>query len=76
MFYPQTGYVEQDGENWWKIICRGIHSLLNSSIKPQEIAAIGVAGTSWACIPVDRQGRLLRPVMLWLDPGQRSKRTG
>lgn len=67
MFYPQTGYVEQDGENWWKIICRGIHSLLNSSIKPQEIAAIGVAGTSWACIPVDRQGRLLRPVMLWLD---------
>ena len=65
--YSQSGYVEQDGEDWWKTICRGLHKLLNEGINPEEIAAIGVAGTSWACIAVDRQGKLLRPVMLWLD---------
>jgi xylulokinase len=66
-FYPHTGYVEQNGEDWWATICQGIYSLLKDDVDPQEIAAIGVDGTSWACIPIDKQGRPLRPVMLWLD---------
>ena len=24
-------------------------------------------GTSWACIPIDKAGNVLRPAMLWLD---------
>lgn len=67
-YYPQTGYVEQDPQEWWQVACQGIKGLLDKSrINPKEIAAIGVDGTSWACIPVDKDGNVLRPAMLWLD---------
>ena len=67
-YYPYPGYVEQDPREWWQIVCQGIKEVLaTNSINPREIAAIGVDGTSWACIPVDKSGMPLRPAMLWLD---------
>ncbi len=66
--YPYAGYAEQDAEDWWQVICRGIKILMeDKSLKPQEIAAVGVAGTSWLCLPLDKNGTPLRPAMLWLD---------
>jgi len=67
-YYPQIGYAEQNAHDWWQVICEGINSIIERySIDPQEIAAIGVAGTSWACLPVDKEGEPLRNVLLWLD---------
>lgn len=67
-FYPYKGYVEQDAAEWWKAVCEGIQSILHkNNIIPDEIAGIGVDGTSWACLPVDREGNPLYRVMLWLD---------
>ena len=67
-YYPQTGYVEQDANEWWKVICEGIRLMLKEyAFAPEQIAAIGVDGTSWACLPVDRTGQPLRYAMLWLD---------
>lgn len=67
-FYPRKGYVEQDAGEWWKAVCDGVRGLLHKyAIMPDEIAGIGVDGTSWACLPVDREGNPLRRVMLWLD---------
>ncbi len=67
-YYGQLGYVEQDAMEWWRIICQSIQGLIHKSqLNPSEIAAIGVDGTSWACLPVDRQGVPLRRVMMWMD---------
>lgn len=67
-YYPHTGYVEQDPKEWWQVAGQGIRTVLEENgINPGQIAAIGVDGTSWACIPVDREGIPLRPAMLWLD---------
>jgi xylulokinase len=66
-YYPRAGCVEQSAEDWWRAACREIQSMLKDGIDPQEIAAVGVDGTSWACIPVDKKGNPLRPAMLWLD---------
>lgn len=67
-YYPGPGSVEQDPGEWWKVVCQGISAVIDEcSIDPKEIVAIGVDGTSWACIPVDKSGQVLRPVMLWLD---------
>ncbi len=67
-FYPGPGCVEQDAESWWSAVCKGIRGVLaQGGIAPREIAAIGVDGTSWACLPVDAAGRPLRRAMLWLD---------
>lgn len=66
--YPKTGYAEQDALEWWKIICQGIHNLINiQGINPNEIAAIGTDGISWVCLPVDKNGLPLRKAMIWLD---------
>ena len=67
-YYPGTGFVEQDPAKWWEVICQGIKATLcKGGISPEEIGAIGVDGTSWACIPIDKAGNVLRPAMLWLD---------
>lgn len=67
-YYPYESWVEQNPEDWWKQLCEGIGHVLNQSkIDPREIVAIGVDGTSWALIAIDKQGRLLHPAMLWLD---------
>ena len=67
-FYSHKGWAEQDAGEWWKAVCDGIRWMLHKfDIEPYEIAGIGVDGTSWACLPVDREGNPLRRVMLWLD---------
>lgn len=67
-FYPCRDYVEQDANEWWAAVCKGIRSLLSrNGIAADEIAGIGVDGTSWACLPVDREGNPLYRAMLWLD---------
>jgi len=66
--YPQAGWVEQDPRLWWQVACQGINTALaNSGISAGDIAAVGVDGTSWACIALDKNGEPLRPAMLWLD---------
>ena len=67
-YYPADNHVEQNPEDWWKVICQGIADIKDQTgINPKEIAAIGVDGTSWACIPIDKENKPLRPAMLWLD---------
>lgn len=68
MRYPDEYSAEQDSSEWWQAVVDGIAELLSESgIDPDEILGIGVDGTSWACIPIDRDGEALFPVMTWLD---------
>ena len=67
-YYPDHSFVEQDPAKWWQAVCQGIlHIIKGSGVDAGEISAIGVDGTSWACLPVDRQGNLLSRAMIWLD---------
>ena len=68
LYYPNPGWVEQDPEEWWQAICRGIREVLEKSgIGAQEIAGIGIDGQSWSCIPVDREGNCLARTPIWMD---------
>ncbi len=67
-YYPADNCVEQDCNDWWKVIVEGISEMLeNESIDPADIKGIGVDGISWACIPIDEHGEVLYPTMIWLD---------
>ncbi|HHV62152.1 MAG TPA: FGGY-family carbohydrate kinase [Firmicutes bacterium] len=67
-YYPHFGYVEQDAGEWWRATCDGIQAMIRDyGIDPGEIAAVGVAGQSWSCLPVDEAGVPLRNTMIWLD---------
>lgn len=66
--YPAEGYVEQDCDEWWQVSVEGIKEMLDEkNINSEAIKGIGVDGISWACIPIDKEGNVLYPTMIWLD---------
>lgn len=67
-FYPYPDWVEQDANEWWRAICRGIKQLIEiAAINPRHIVGIGVDGHGWTCLPIDKFGNPLRQAMIWLD---------
>lgn len=68
VYYPQPGWVEQDADEWWDAICKGIHQVLQAeSVSAEKICGIGVDGQSWSAIPVDRDGNALSKTPIWMD---------
>lgn len=77
LYYPASGYVEQNPEEWWDGVCDAIQEvLLTGEINPEEIRGIGVDGQSWTCLPVDQKGTPLYNAMIWMDrrASEQSKR--
>ncbi len=67
-YYPEDGYVEQNCEQWWSAIAEGIREIfVEQQVYAEEIAGIGVDGTSWAMIPIDKEGNVLHNTLIWLD---------
>lgn len=65
---PQPGYAEQDPFDWWEAICSSTQSLFRQHPgTEQRVAAVGVSGQGVAAVLLDRNGRVLRPAILWLD---------
>ena len=57
VYYPHQGWAEQNPDEWWEAICKGIKECIEKSgLKAEQIAGIGIDGQSWSCIPVDQNG--------------------
>ena len=68
VYYPHPGYVEQDPNEWWKAIVKGIKGVFaDKKVSPEDIKGIGVDGQSWSAIPVDRAGNVLYNTPIWMD---------
>ncbi len=68
LYYPHRGWVEQNPEEWWDAICRGIRIVLdNRKISAGDICGIGLDGQSWSAIPVDGEGNCLHNTPIWMD---------
>ena len=66
--YPQANWAEQDPEDWWQAVCNTTRQLLaECNIDAKEIAAIGFSGQMMGCVPIDREGNLLRSCIIWAD---------
>jgi xylulokinase len=65
---PRPGWAEQHPEDWWQAVCRIVRALLSQQPGAKErIAAVGVSGQGVASVLLDRQGKALRPAIIWLD---------
>ncbi len=67
-FYPQSGWAEQNAEDWWLALvttCREV--LEKSGINPSNIVGVGVDSMSSMALPVDQQGNPLHNGLIWLD---------
>lgn len=65
---PRPGWSEQNPEDWWKA-CNAVVKAL-ARAKPKALAAvegIGLSGQQHGATLVDKDGKSLRPCILWND---------
>lgn len=68
VYYPHSGWAEQNPEEWWNAVCQAIQKALRSGkICPEEIAGIGIDGQSWSAIPIDTEGNVIANTPIWMD---------
>ena len=66
-YYPENGWAEQDPEDWWNAVLRGLTRLFDAGIRAEEIAVIGVDGQSWGPVFLDEKGEVLTRTPIWQD---------
>ena len=70
---PHPGWAEQDPDYYWRSLCQACHQLWQTSgIDRQAIVAATLTTQRATVVNVDRNGRHLRPAIVWLD----QRRTG
>ncbi|MFB0919542.1 MAG: FGGY family carbohydrate kinase, partial [Oscillospiraceae bacterium] len=71
--FPHPGWSEQAPEDWLRETVEGIRELTECCDK-QLIAGIGAGGQMHGLVALDKDGRVLRPAILWND-GRTSEET-
>lgn len=68
IYAPQKGWAEQDPDNWWLHICKGVKRLLKEQgVSPTDIKGVGIAYQMHGLVVVDEEGNLLRKSIIWCD---------
>lgn len=64
--YPQPGYVQQEAQDIWQSVVKGIQKVLqDSGIKPHQIAGLAITNQRETWVSWDESGNILAPVIVW-----------
>ncbi len=64
----QPNWAEQDPNLWWEYASKAIQACLSkNSLKHTEIKAIGISYQMHGLVIVDKEGKPLRPSIIWCD---------
>ena len=66
VYYPQSGWSEQNPADWWTAVKSGIAELTANCDK-SEIAGIGAGGQMHGLVVLDENDDVIRPAILWCD---------
>ena len=66
MSTPRPGWAEQDPEDWWAATVAAIKAA-KTRAPNENIQAVGIAGQMHSSVFLDRDGRVIRPALLWCD---------
>ena len=61
------GLAEQDPQVFWNAVCQAIQQLWLLGVERQRISCLALTTQRSTLINVDRQGKPLRPAIVWLD---------
>lgn len=62
------GRAEQHPLDWWQAMCQANVALIErTGILPRNIQAISFSGQMMGVVPIDGQGDVVRPAMIWAD---------
>ncbi|HXE46289.1 MAG TPA: FGGY family carbohydrate kinase [Conexibacter sp.] len=64
---PQRNWVELDCETYWSAFKRAVERLDGPDRRLRSVAALGLSVQGETLVAVDRNGRPLRPAIVWLD---------
>jgi xylulokinase len=68
MAAPQAGFAEQDPDRWWTELQNAVKQLRQqTNFKKDEVAAIGISYQMHGLVCVDKEGKPLRPSIIWCD---------
>ena len=65
---PEPGWAEQDPDYYWQNLCAACQQLWQETEVPKEaIAGVALTTMRSTWLNVDRQGKPLRPAIVWMD---------
>ena len=65
---PHSGWAEQDPDIWYQAACIAVrHTLSDAGMRPEQVAAVGLAGQMHSLVCADERGAAVRPAILWAD---------
>ena len=65
---PQRGYAEQEPEAWWKGFINACQTLKEKNPADfDSVAGIGICGQMHTQVYLDRENKVLRPAITWMD---------
>jgi xylulokinase len=66
--YAQTGWAEQNPNDWWQAVCASTQTLLRQAgVGAGDVACIVFSGQMMGCVPLDKSARPLRNAIIWAD---------
>ena len=65
---PHPGWAEQHPDDWWAAVCSAIlECLARGNTAASEISGVALTGQMHGLVLLDRDGRVLRPSIIWCD---------
>jgi xylulokinase len=64
--FPRSGWSQQDPDDWWKAVLKGIPELLRG-FDAADVCAMGCAGQMHGLVALDDHDEVIRPAILWND---------
>ena len=66
LIFPQTGWSEQDPNEWWNAVLTGVPELVKD-IDASKVAGIGSGGQMHGLVALDSNDNVIRNAILWND---------
>jgi len=67
LHHPRAGWAEQDPEALWQGLAAAVRACLAQCPERGPVAGLALSTQADTLIPVDAQGRPLRPALSWMD---------
>ncbi|MDO8550332.1 MAG: xylulokinase [Ignavibacteria bacterium] len=68
MFNPRPLWSEQNPEDWWKAAQESFNKVLKENkINKSDVKGIGLTGQMHGLVLLDKDGKVLRPCIMWND---------
>jgi xylulokinase len=65
---PQTGWAEQDPDDWWQASAAAIRAVTaKESVRGEQISAVGLSGQMHGAVLLNARDEVLRPALIWCD---------